>query len=821
MRVPVLRFVLAASVIAPGIAFAETPAGDPLRTIVPAGGGLDAMAVRIDRAKNVLEARRCKTNDCSDASTAAAKEIPLAIDRSRLDVAHTRFEIVPIGEGRQLVHVKVPDMQRKDLAFEALVAGSAEPFVFSGLTGYTRGDEGDRAGEVLLFYDRDDKSRFVIVAEAREDTRICGQAVTPLSAKGLDVRSMQLRGATLHRLEKKARDAAAKVVATGRPAEARAPLARVLVATGGSSPGAPALTDGNADTMWTENRPGDGHGEFVTLRAPSEVPITALTIAIAPKQPKAEGAAPRTLFIATDAKLFHVTMPEDAWLKPGQSYEVPLPEPVKTTCVAVVLDEAYARGKNAPEVGIAEVAAITKFDSDKATLDDVAKELAGPRAEEAAAVLRRSGPDGLTAVAKRWDTLDPKGRAFAIDVASSAGTCDGPTVDLLTRGLVDKDVEVKKRALGRIERCGKNAADALASVVKTSDEPRRAATAPLLAAVAPSIALEPLGELLGQGTPETRRAVRGAFARAATSAPRDKLLVLVQKKDAPLPARLDLLRGMAPRLHELRPESDAALAEILRSSPDMPTRYLVMQPLAALAAAPDATSGELTRLSEMAKRDPEWPVRARAVELAATIGPLAPTIVGAAADPEPRVREAALKSIAVGKLHAGVPNATRALENDPWTFVRVAAAEALTVMPEVSGTSAALANALEDASPRVRLAVLEGLGKQRAQAHAKKVLARLDDAKEDVDVRAAAARTLGAMCEKSVLDRLTKLADRARAPIGEADDRIGMAAIDALGAIHPTDLDKRLGPLRGKDVRLPVRRAADRALAEPGTCTSR
>ena len=71
------------------------------------------------------------------------------------------------------MHARVPDVGRKDLAFEALFGESDEP-IFAGLTGYTRGSEGDRAGDVVLFYDREGGAKFVIVAETREDTRICG-----------------------------------------------------------------------------------------------------------------------------------------------------------------------------------------------------------------------------------------------------------------------------------------------------------------------------------------------------------------------------------------------------------------------------------------------------------------------------------------------------------------------------------------------------------------------------------------------------------------------------------------------------------------------
>ncbi len=787
----------------------------PTRRVVPAGGGLDALDVKLDAGAGVLRVRRCKTGDCSD--TGGLKELPIPIERTRIDVAGATIDIIAVGDGRSIAHVRVPDAQRKDLAFEALFSGQSEVPIFAGLTGYTRGDEGDRAGNVVLVYDRDAQSKFVIVAEAREDTRICGQATTPLGARGIDPQTMLLRGATLHRIDKKARDAAQRVVAQVRTTTS-APLARVLVATGGSAPQPGALTDGKLDTVWSEQRPGDGHGEFVTMRAPSELPIHSFIVTIAPAKPKAEGAAPRTFFIAMDDRLLQVTMPEDAWSKPEQAYDIPLPEAVRTTCVAVVLDEAYARNLATPEVSIAELSAITKFDMEGKQLSDVARALSSPRGDEAAALLRRAGNNALFAVLNEYPKLDARGRALAVDVASSAGACDGPAAELLTRALADKESEVRKRALGRIERCGKFAGEALAIAVRSDDQARRAAAAPLLAAVAPGLAIDPLAEQMGKGLPETRRAVRGAFARAAASSTREKLLGLLSKREMPVGARLDLLRAMGAKLPELRPEADVALADLLHSSPDMPTRYLLVQPLAQLARAPDATSGELSRLAELARRDPEPAVRARAVELSAGIGPLLPALIAAASDPEPRVREAALKAIGVASVGSGAPAAARASKEDPWTFVRVAATEALGALPQDPTTTTALVAALADQSPKVRVASLIALGKHKVTAQAGRVRERLDDTSEDPEVRALAARTLGAMCVQSAADRLTKLAMLSRSPVDESDERIGMAAIEALGALHPADLEARLAPLRVKEARLPVRRAADRAMSEASVC---
>lgn len=789
-------------------------AGEP-RAKAPAGGGLDALEVEIDETAGALVVHRCKGATCGEASKRRA--IPIPLDRARLDLANASVTAVPIGAGKHVVHARVPDLERKELAFEAIVAGDRDEPIFAGLTGYARGEHGDRSGVVVLVHDRDERSKFVLFGEVREDTRICGQATTPLRTRGIDARTMQLRGATLHRIDKRTREGAAPLVATARDEGAKPPLARVLLATGGSAPGAQALTDGDPGTAWSEARPGDGHGEFVTMRAPVEVPIHALAVTVAPSAPKPDGAAPRSFFVATDERVFHVTLPEDGWRTPGASFEVALPEPVRTSCVAVVLDEAYARGLAAPDVSIAEVSAITQFDRDGATMDDVAAELSGARAEEATAMLLRADGAGLEAVAKRWEDLDPRARTVAVDVAASTGQCDGGAMSLLTRALADADREVTRRALGRVERCGKDATEALALAVRSEDEAQRAAAAPLLATISPSAALAPIRAVLGAGRPETRRALRGALARASTSSPPGALLALFDGELGP-EARLDLLRALGPRLAELRPASSAALAHVLGSSPDMATRWLAVQPLAHLARASGSAAGELTLLGEMMRRDPDWPVRARAVELGAGIAPLAQAIVAALDDPAPRVREAALHAIASAKLEAGSRAAGAALADDPWTFVRVAAAEALGAAPPGAEPLGALAGALHDASPQVRGAAIVALGRQRADALAPKIRARLDDTKEDTEVRAIAARTLGAMCVRDATDRLEKLALLSRSPVDEADERLGMAAIDALSALHPADLEARLAPLRAKEVRLPVRRAVERALAEPGVC---
>ena len=113
---------------------------------------------------------------------------------------------------------------------------------------------------------------------------------------------------------------------------------------------------------------------------------------------------------------------------------------------------------------------------------------------------------------------------------------------------------------------------------------------------------------------------------------------------------------------------------------------------------------------------------------------------------------------------------------------------------------------------------VNALANLKATNVASHIRGRLEDGHEDPDVRAAAAHALGAMCVASAADKLTKLALVAKQPANPADDSVGIAAIEALGTLHPQDIEQRLAPLLAKDSRLPVRRAAQRAIADAGSC---
>ena len=97
-----------------------------------------------------------------------------------------------------------------------------------------------------------------------------------------------------------------------------------------------------------------------------------------------------------------MTFAEDPWARPGASYDVKFPAPLKTRCLAVVLDEAYVKAKDPDvDVTLAEITAHTEFDgkADPASLGGGARGRASSL-KMAAAILSRGGDPAYDAVAR-------------------------------------------------------------------------------------------------------------------------------------------------------------------------------------------------------------------------------------------------------------------------------------------------------------------------------------------------------------------------------------------------------------------------------------
>jgi hypothetical protein len=799
---PAVTVLLAGSSLAP-VAVADVHA------TAPAGGGLAPLDVRVDLGRAVVEAN--------------GTTIRIELDRGELpSEAAVVVDVIAIGRGEHVVHVRVPAQGAapEGRAWEAILAsGRAQP-LWAGVTGLSAGDPGERTGSAIRIV-ADGAVKYVIVGEVHEDNRICGQATTLLDPRALYPGSLEFEPATVHRLGADQRAAAEPIDArpTGAPLEAA--LAKLLVARSSSVPGSRGaeLTDGDPQTVWQEQRPGIGQGEFVVLAAPRVVPIVRLQVVLSPPTVAGlnQGVSPKTFYLVTDAEAFRIAVPEDAWSHPGDPFEVRFPEPIETSCMALVLDDAYARGLLHPDVTVAEVVAYTPFDTPGATLGGLAKRLSSEAGVAVAQILERAGAASLDAVARAYDGLDARGRALAIDVAASQEPC-ASAAPLLARALCGDSKEAARKAREKLQRCS-GAGPALASRLR-EDAASRACVAPWLAAIAPTEALEPIADAIAEapeGQSASRATLRMAFGDALRRLPPDRLAPLLADRGRSATARLEMMRAAGERVVDARTESEVTTTELLTGASTMRVRYLVLGPLGRLARAGDELAA--TRIVNALLHDPDWPVRAAAAEAASELPAARVALIEAVADREPRVREAALASLVDGPSGDAVGPAIDRMLYDPWSFVRVKAVEVLAGAPAASRVDDALGAALRDASPGVRVAVIPALVRRHATSWRGAVRMRLDDKDEDHDVRASAAAALGALCDVDSSARLAELAGRLAEPGIDPDaEELGLGALAGLAALQPADLRTRLAPLVAPGSPPFARAAAQRALTVRSSC---
>ena len=114
--------------------------------VVPPSGGLDGLVVSVDVPAKEVRYASCRAAPCT--ATAASPAVAIPAGDATLDASTVSVTDVPLAAGRHLVRVKVPlgrDSAPEAPAWEALfVAGS--PPLFAGVTGWSRGEPGERSG---------------------------------------------------------------------------------------------------------------------------------------------------------------------------------------------------------------------------------------------------------------------------------------------------------------------------------------------------------------------------------------------------------------------------------------------------------------------------------------------------------------------------------------------------------------------------------------------------------------------------------------------------------------------------------------------------
>jgi hypothetical protein len=778
---------------------------------IGAGASQRALVVRVEG--DAISARACeKAAGCDPAAGGLTLRLPAA---ARANVERVTVDDLTVKGDKHVALVRAPgDGDRELVVIVASTSktGDSPAVLYSGWSRRSELEVGrDDGGATLTLKSRSQLcGRDVLVRERSLDASKLAMTEAP----GPDPIGGQRAGAT-------------KVRATVGTAKPGLPI---LSARGSSSGKASAVVDGDAKTAWTEDEPGSGARSWVSFASPADVPITGLDLRVG-AAPADVGAprAPRAVTIVTDGGVFAVELPEDAGARGGADFAVPFTAPIRTRCVAVVVDDVYPAPKSAkkgadPAAYLSELVARTALDG--ATLDEIAMKLAGQgpdKAKAELAVLSASGDAGIAAITAAYPKLDGPGRDAARRVIDSAG-CDAKLA-LYVPLLAEHDATEVDRARDRIRRCGKIAGPKLIEAMRAAVGPSKDVYAEEAALVAPDDAIPVLIAMLaplGPADSDARRAVRHALAKAALRGAGihafDAALSDASFGGAPLVARVDTLRAMGESLPKSKAASAAFAAAALEAKA-FRDRYLLLAPAGELARAGDAFAA---RFLGAALSDGDLRLRARAASVGGGLPALHGAVVAAVDDKEVRVRRAALEALSAGqKLDpAAAASVLGRLEKDGWSFVRLAAAGALRFAPLGDPVDARLGAAIDfEAAPLVRTEMVRTLGERGARAQAPVVTSRMTDAKEALDVRVAAVNALGAMCDGGSVDALSELAQKGRAPFYEADRKLAVAAILALARLAPTDLDARLAPLRGAEVPGDIRDMVKVALSKRGGCS--
>jgi HEAT repeat protein len=285
--------------------------------------------------------------------------------------------------------------------------------------------------------------------------------------------------------------------------------------------------------------------------------------------------------------------------------------------------------------------------------------------------------------------------------------------------------------------------------------------------------------------------------------------------------QVQLLRALASRAQRFAPEYAAAFrrqvqqVEQAQAGKDFERRYLLLQPAGALAAL-DRSAAEYLRKSM--KGADEWELRGEAAQRAdATL--FGRELIAASRDPQVRVRLAAVE--ALGPLGAAaVPALIERLSEDEWPMVRVEAIRSLLGNPD-GRVNAALSEAVDDEARQVRRVVAFALGQRGVRAQAPVLRDWLQDEDEDVTVRAAAAVSLGQLCDESSAQELTTHARRLGSlTLSESELVLGRASLQGLALMKPKNIEQRLAPLLDAKAPAAARRLARQALQMPRQCST-
>jgi HEAT repeat protein len=575
------------------------------------------------------------------------------------------------------------------------------------------------------------------------------------------------------------------------------------------------LGDGNPATSWAEGLGSDGRGEFLTARAAAGgYGVTGLRIF------PGDGASPQAFRASNRLRRFQVALgpapeqrfdveiPDDPTGRPASiqapahwndSYWVPFPKPVVSSCLTVIVTEVAHGSAAAPPrsygtTAIGEISIFTDADGPDGVNRLVKDLAAAPDCAARLPLVIGLGAAAVLPVAQTIPTASAAARECLVEALTAIEPVpQTPAVILALTGAVSGASEKEERLIGvALARAPALAVSPLADLLSSprASAADRARTARILGKIDDAQAAAALLAAVGSGPP----ALRSEIVDALGGAPHlrgDLVLAALagseQKDDRAAGRAADLAR-LIPAALKRSPENRAAALAALRGAL-APDRAFELRARAIMALGSLGVGGDPATLAGLGAGSDDPVVRFLATrELGgmktgggATAVDLRPALRAALADPDPRVRESA----AAGLGNQADAGATGALivgaKQEPWPFVRRAEIEALGRLCG-DGAGDLLLRATERDVDEVRRAALVGLARckdSRAQTVLLHTLGRRND---NASLRALAAGLLGEVGGPAVAGQMATALRRIVVE-SEADLAIEGVAIATLRAL--------------------------------------
>ncbi len=555
------------------------------------------------------------------------------------------------------------------------------------------------------------------------------------------------------------------------------------------------LDDGNAATLWREELPGPGEGQFFTY-VPRMPNAKAKQIRFVPA--KAKGALrPTRLGVVSAQGAWHVDLPETGVKDPVYVADLPV---ALDGCVTIVIESAS--GGN----GATTIAELQVWSDNES----------GPDSTILLTNVVAAGADGARAAVQELARQRAAG-VVAIDTALATQKEAGPR-GRLVRALLENPDPSKAPVLARVANEGTLDEKDLALVVKALEGSGQGQVLHDLAAreqvaldvrVAAVQALEPsvpaeldlLVTLAGRGPRELRQAV----IEVLTDVPAATLAPIANAQGTPAAAG-DLWRAITRGAHarkkdarELAAARDALTAALPKAA-DYERRYRIVDGIAAV--------GDAAALRTLAETFKQWPADAEtaaikqvaARSIAVNPRPDAFELINAfVVDADPGVRLAALSAIAsatagpAGSWHGpiGPQEIDRVVQTrlytDTWPEVRRYAAQVLGGRCSRPGPAAALADSLSrDPDLGVRANALAALVECKAPS-APEIIAKLwDNGKAPIEIRQSAVDLTVALGDMNLGKKLVGKFTRWRKEALDSEQALGLSqrAAFAIGRLR-------------------------------------